>query len=85
MRRGEERKERGGGDRYLSGLEEDGGEEKGLEEKHGLVWPGPLRRGPRLRLSLVKQESVPLPSPPWSSSISGVWWTGGGCVQGPGL
>jgi len=30
---GEGRKrEKGGGDRYLFGLEEDGGEEKGLEE-----------------------------------------------------
>lgn len=29
------KKEKGGGGRYLSGLEEDGGEEKGLEEVNG--------------------------------------------------
>lgn len=31
------KEEKGEGDRYLSRLEEDGGEEKGLEERHGLV------------------------------------------------
>jgi hypothetical protein len=48
---GGERK-RGGRDRYLPGLEEDGGEEKGLEERH---WIG------------LKRDHLTRPQWPWQA------------------